>query len=122
MEHELYRELIIGHYTSPCNFGRLEEPTHQHHIDNPVCGDALDVELRVQDDVVTDIAFSGEGCAISMAAASLLTEDVKGQSLDAIRAWEEADMFALLEVPITYTRRKCALLCYTALQQVIEEQ
>jgi len=118
MDDELYRELIIGHYKSPQNFGALLEATHHKHEDNPMCGDELDLYVHYADGVLHDISFSGQGCAISIAAASLLTEEIKGATTDEVHNFDEQAMLELLEVPITYTRRKCALLCYTAVKNL----
>ncbi len=120
MDNELYRELIIGHYKAPQNWGVLEGSTHTRHEENPVCGDELNVQMRIQNGRIEDVAVSGQGCAISVAAASMLTEEVKERSISEVRELTEDDVFDLLEVPITYTRRKCALLCYTALWNIIE--
>ncbi len=83
---ELYQEVILDHNRSPRNFGRLEDPTLQADGHNPLCGDKLTVALNVADGVVTDIRFEGSGCAISKASASLMTEGIKGKTLDEARA------------------------------------
>ncbi len=77
---ELYQELIVDHARHPRNFKCLEDHTHRQEGYNPVCGDKLTLYLRVKDDVIQDIAFSGEGCAISMASASMLTEHLLGKN------------------------------------------
>ena len=83
---ELYQEVILDHGKQPRNFGRLDDPTHQADGDNPLCGDKIHVELVVDDDVVADVRFDGEGCAISTASASLMTESLKGRPLGEARA------------------------------------
>ena len=78
---ELYQAVILDHNKKPRNFGELTQANRAAHGDNPLCGDKLRVELRVEDDVVREVAFTGSGCAISTASASLMTEAVKGRPL-----------------------------------------
>ncbi|MFT4569980.1 MAG: nitrogen fixation NifU-like protein [Hyphomicrobiaceae bacterium] len=77
---ELYQEVILDHGRRPRNFGRLEDVTHHAKGDNPLCGDRLEVFLTMKDDVVSDVSFEGQGCAISTASASLMTEALKGKT------------------------------------------
>ncbi len=79
---ELYQQVILDHNRSPKNFHELECPTHTAHGDNPFCGDSVTIYLRVENDRIKDISFTGHGCAISKAASSLMTEMLKGKSLD----------------------------------------
>lgn len=83
---ELYQELILDHGRRPRNFGPLEGATHDAIGHNPMCGDRITVHLRVDGDVVSSVSFEGQGCAISQASASLLTEAVKGRRLDEVQA------------------------------------
>ena len=83
---QLYQEVILDHNKKPRNWGRLEEANRHAHGDNPLCGDSYDLEVRVDDGVIAAIAFSGSGCAISKAAASMMTQRVKGQSVDDAQA------------------------------------
>ncbi len=83
---ELYQEVILDHNRSPRNFGSLDDPTLRADGHNPLCGDKLTVALNVVDGVVTDIRFEGSGCAISKASASLMTEGVKGRTVDEAKA------------------------------------
>ncbi len=92
---DLYQATILEHGRHPRNAGRLEHPTHSAHGHNPLCGDELQVDLEVEDGVVVDVRFQGQGCAISQASASLMTERVKGHSVDDARALF-ADMRGLL--------------------------
>jgi nitrogen fixation NifU-like protein len=78
---DLYKEIIVDHNRSPRNFRRIEEPTHQAEGFNPLCGDKLNLYMSVDGDTITDIAFEGSGCAISVASASMLTEALLGRSL-----------------------------------------
>jgi hypothetical protein len=81
---ELYREVILDHNRSPRNFGRLDPADATAAGRNPLCGDVLDITLRMQGDRLTDLRFEGQGCAISMASASLMSEAVKGRRRDEI--------------------------------------
>lgn len=82
---ELYQEMILDHGKNPRNFRTLEHPTHQAAGNNPLCGDRVTVYLKVEDGVIRDISFQGKGCAISTASASLMTQSVKGKSVDEAR-------------------------------------
>ena len=79
---ELYQEMILEHSRTPRNFGRLEPHTHQAEGYNPLCGDKCDITLTVDDGVIADVKFTGAGCAISTASASLMTEAVKGRPIE----------------------------------------
>ena len=83
---DLYQELILDHNRSPRNRRKLEDSDHRAEGYNPLCGDHVTVYLNVKDDVVTEITFEGSGCAISTASASLMTESVKGKTLDEAKA------------------------------------
>lgn len=84
--NDLYQEVILDNYKHPKNYGALENPTHRAHGDNPLCGDKIVVQLSVKDGVLDDLKFKGLGCAISTAAASLMTEAVKGRTREEIEA------------------------------------
>ncbi len=86
---DLYQEVILDHNRSPRNFGPLEGADLQADGHNPLCGDRLSIAVKVEDGVLTDVRFEGSGCAISKASASLMTEGVKGKSLDEARAMFE---------------------------------
>jgi len=83
---ELYQEVILDHGRSPRNLGRPEGANREAHGDNPLCGDRIDVFLTVTDGVVTDVGFEGRGCAISTASASMMTEMLRGRTVDEVRA------------------------------------
>ena len=82
---DLYQEVILDHNRSPCNFGRLDDADLQADGHNPLCGDRLSITVKLDGDRVTDLRFEGSGCAISKASASLMTEKVKGGTLDELR-------------------------------------
>jgi len=83
---ELYQELIIDHGRSPRNFGKLDTANHIKEGYNPLCGDKITIYLQTENGIVTDVKFEGEGCAISMASASLMTQVLKGKSVDDVQA------------------------------------
>jgi nitrogen fixation NifU-like protein len=83
---ELYREIVLDHSKHPRGFGKLEPATHRAQGYNPLCGDQLELELQIEDGRVRDVRFTGKGCAISTASASLLTEAVRGRPLGEVHA------------------------------------
>lgn len=108
---DLYREAIIDRYKNPRMRGTLDPHDYSYQDDNPLCGDVVRVDLRVDDDdTVTEAAFWGEGCAISMASADLLTEELVGMSLEEIKELEKDDILGLLGIELGPVRLKCALL------------
>ena len=118
---DLYRQKILDHYRHPRHFGTLERPTHHAHADNPLCGDAVELQLRVTRGVVRDVAFRGEGCAISTAATSLLASALAGLTTARARRLSAESVLALLGTPISPARRTCALLGWTALRTALGE-
>ncbi|HEX2193651.1 MAG TPA: SUF system NifU family Fe-S cluster assembly protein, partial [Candidatus Limnocylindria bacterium] len=110
----LYRDFILEHYRNPHNKGVLD-PHDLHFADsNPTCGDEMSMWLRLDDprQRVADVAFDGRGCAISQASASILTDGLRGRSLDELRAMDPKELLDELGVPIGPARLKCALLSY----------
>ncbi len=116
---DLYRDFILEHYKRPKNFGELDPHDLEAHEHNPLCGDELGVHIRVSDGRVDDLRFHGHGCAISQASASIASEELIGMEL-ATAATLDADwMLDLLGIPISATRRKCALLSLKAMRAAI---
>ena len=117
----LYRDFILEHYKNPHNQGVLD-PHDLHAADsNPTCGDELSMTLRLSDDhaAIADVAFDGRGCAISQASASILTDSLRGMTLDEVRAIDPKGVLDDLGVPIGPARLKCALLGYKVLQGAV---
>jgi nitrogen fixation NifU-like protein len=110
MAENLYREIILDHYRNPRNKGTLDPADYSYEDTNPLCGDEVRIDLRVKDGLVDEVRFSGRGCAISQASASMLTELVEGQPLDEVKALTKDDLLEELGVPISPARMKCALL------------
>ncbi|MFN2234821.1 MAG: iron-sulfur cluster assembly scaffold protein [Anaerolineales bacterium] len=114
---DLYRELIIERYKSPIYRGELNPHDISFEDDNPLCGDHIRVDLRLNDDgFVTEAAFSGQGCAISQASADLLMEFVVGKSIDEIKNLNRDDLLDLLGIELGPVRLKCALLSLKVLK------
>jgi nitrogen fixation protein NifU and related proteins len=107
---DFYRDYILDHYRNPRNFGRLADPDAQAEDLNPLCGDQIRMELKVEDGVVSDLRFSGKGCAISQASASMLTEVVKGMKLSDVAKLNKDAVLENVGIGISPTRLKCALL------------
>lgn len=116
MSDDLYREIIIDHSRNPRHFGTLDPADFSYEDVNPLCGDEVRIDLRVKDDKVEEIAFSGRGCAISQASASILTEMVEGKTLDEVKAITKEDLLEELMVPVSPARLKCALLSLKVLK------
>ncbi|KZB91717.1 iron-sulfur cluster assembly scaffold protein NifU [Bacillus sp. VT 712] len=135
----LYRQVIMDHYKNPRNRGSLEEDTVQIQMNNPTCGDRIELSLKVEDDKVTDAKFEGEGCSISMSSASMMTQAIKGQEIET--ALELANIFsdmmqgkeyddsidlgdieALQGVSKFPARIKCATLAWKAMEKGLKEQ
>jgi nitrogen fixation protein NifU and related proteins len=110
MAADLYREVILDHYRNPRNKGTLDPADYSYEDTNPLCGDEVRIDVRVEGDRVADIKFSGRGCAISQASASILTEMVEGRPLDEVKALTKDDLLEELGVPVSPARLKCALL------------
>jgi nitrogen fixation NifU-like protein len=109
-------EYILDHYKNPRNYGTLPEPDISHEEGNPSCGDVIRIDLRVRDNRVVEARFSGKGCAISQAAASILTEMIVDKSLDEIKAITKDDMLSALGITISPIRFKCATLALKVLK------
>jgi nitrogen fixation protein NifU and related proteins len=107
---DLYRDYILEHYRRPHNFGMLDAPDARHEGFNPLCGDRITITLAIRDGIVTDVAFTGRGCAISQASASLLTDEIRGKPVAEVEALKAQDVLDLLGIEISPARLKCALL------------
>jgi nitrogen fixation protein NifU and related proteins len=114
---DLYRENILEHYKRPHNWGELEDPDLEFFDSNPLCGDELRVQLKIDDDgKVAQVAFSGHGCAISQAAASMASDEVVGMPVEELLKLDREFVLELLGIDISATRIKCALLSLKVLK------
>jgi nitrogen fixation NifU-like protein len=127
---DIYREVILDHYKHPRNFGHLKKPDVTANGENVTCGDDISIEIlftknpaspagRHKPLTIYGIAFSGQGCAISQASASLLTETVKGKSVEEIMKLHTEDVLSMLGTPLTPTRVKCAVLPLEVIQKAL---
>lgn len=121
MDEELYKEFILDLSRRPLNKKKLMDFDMEQKGTNVSCGDEIQVYIKLdKNKKIKDVGFEGQGCAISQAAASLLTEEIKGKNIKKIMTLKEKDITKLLKVEIIYTRKKCALLCLNALQDAIK--
>jgi nitrogen fixation protein NifU and related proteins len=111
---DMYTERLLDHYRQPRNKGHLPQPDLAAEEYNPLCGDRVTVEARVEDGRIVEARFEGRGCALCLGAASILTELVRGRSLAELRALGREEFLAELESPIRASRLKCALLPWLA--------
>jgi nitrogen fixation NifU-like protein len=118
---DLYRDYILEHYRRPHNFGVLDEPTASVEGSNPLCGDRITMQLAVRNGTVEGVAFTGRGCAISQASASLLTDEIKGKPLSEVTGFRADDLLDLLGIEISPARLKCAMLSFDTLQGALAE-
>lgn len=120
---DVYRDTILDHYHNPRNFGFLPKPTSFHEEENTSCGDRIRIDIEIVEKngntILSDIRFSGEGCAISQAASSMLSEFVKGKPIRKILSEHGTLMIRLLQTPLTPSRMKCATLPLEVLQKAI---
>jgi nitrogen fixation NifU-like protein len=118
---DLYRDYILEHYRRPHNFGVLEQPTASYEGANPLCGDRITMQMRVEDGVVTAVGFTGRGCAISQASASLLTDEIRGKPVGEVAGFAATDLLDLLGIEISPARLKCAMLSFDSLQHLLDD-
>lgn len=116
-EEELYQDHILDHYEDPFHRGTLPTATHAHEDKNPLCGDVVRIELQLDDNgKIADAYFSGEGCVISQASASMLLEKLQGKTVDEVKDFSAEDMLSLYGPRLTPNRQKCCLLSWKVLQ------
>jgi nitrogen fixation NifU-like protein len=120
---DLYRDEILEHYRNPHNFGTLEEPTAVKEGANPLCGDRITLMLDIDEaGNVSDVKFTGRGCAISQASASMLTDDIKGKPLTEIATLGKVDVLDNLAIDISPARMKCAMLSLETLKLAVGDR
>jgi nitrogen fixation protein NifU and related proteins len=117
MSMDYYREYILDHYRNPRNYGKLDRPNAHAEDSNPLCGDQLAIDLEVEDDRVTAVRFQGRGCAISQAAASMLSEMIEGKTVEEVVQLGKDDVLDALGIPISPARTKCAFLSLRVLHR-----
>ena len=112
-----YREYILDHYRNPRNYGKLEHPDAHAEDSNPLCGDQLAIDLQIEGGQVTEVRFQGRGCAISQAAASMLSEMIEGRPVEEVVQLGKDDVLDALGIPISPARTKCAFLSLRVLHR-----
>lgn len=119
-EEELYQEHILDHYEDPFHRGQLPAATHAHEENNPLCGDVVRIELNLgANGKIADAYFTGEGCVISQASASMLLEEMQGKTVDDVKRFSAEDMLKLYGARLTPNRQKCCLLSWKVLQSAV---
>lgn len=113
---DLYRQNILDHYQNPRNFGTLEHPDISAEDSNPLCGDEIRIDLKVRGGKIEDVRFTGKGCSISRAAASMLTEEIRGKTLEEVKRIGRDDVLEMLGIELGPVRLKCALLALKTLK------
>lgn len=118
---QLYRAVILDHHKNPRNFGQVKDPDGSSQQDNPVCGDSIQITYRFGEGKkkIDEIKFSGTGCSLTRAGASMLTEIVRGKTVEEIARYRDADFLADIEVPVTPARKKCVLLALVTLRKAL---
>lgn len=118
-EEEIYQEHILDHYEDPYHRGACPGCTHRHQDDNPLCGDVVSMELRLNDGKIEEAYFDGDGCCISQAAASMLVERFDGKTVEEVKRFTAPEMLEMFGVRLTPNRQKCCLLPWRVLQAAI---
>jgi nitrogen fixation NifU-like protein len=113
---DFYRQDILDHSQNPRNFGTLEHPDLSAEDSNPLCGDKIRIDIRVKDGAIEDVRFTGVGCSISRAAASMLTEEIKGKTLEEVKRIGRDEVLEMLGIELGPVRLKCALLALKTLK------
>ena len=120
MTSQLYREHILDLWKNPNNFGDLKNPTNKHRESNTLCGDEIEIQLNINQNNIDEVKFNGQGCAISIASASLLTDLIKNKSLNEARELKNEDLLKQLGISLSPIRLKCALISMDALKGAIK--
>jgi nitrogen fixation protein NifU and related proteins len=124
MAYDMYQERILQHYRNPKNFGQLDHPDLSAEESNPLCGDHIRVDIQLDPSKlkVAEIRFSGDGCAISVASASMLMQKLAGQPLADVQKVTRDDVLQLVAIPLSPVRVKCALTGFAALGRALHSQ
>ena len=119
---DMYRQQILDHYKNPRNYGELDEPTFTHTGENPMCGDTIEMDVVLAEDeqTIERVAFRGDGCAISQASASMLSQELAGMDVEELQAMDRDDIIDMLGVDISAMRVKCAVLAEKVAQDGLD--
>ena len=121
VDEQFYREQILDHYRHPRNAGVLDPADAQAAGKNPFCGDEIRVTLRLDGGLVSELAFAGRGCAISQAAASMLSEEIVGRPIEEVAAYSRDEILELLGITVNPSRLKCAVLGLGAVKRALHD-
>ena len=118
---DIYQEQILDHYKHPQNFGEVDKNCLCSEQNNPMCGDQLEMSICLKNGKIQEVKFSGQGCAVSMASTSMLTEKLKGMSLEEVKKIDYPDIEKMLGIPLSSSRKKCAYLGLEVLKRIINK-
>ncbi|XGI83727.1 Fe-S cluster assembly sulfur transfer protein SufU [Halorutilales archaeon Cl-col2-1] len=122
MSRDMYKQNILDHYRNPHNYGEIENPDIEYDDVNPSCGDEIDVYVELDEDgEIVDAKFEGEGCAISQASASMLTDEIKGMTLEEVKDLDRDYIMDMLGIDLNPMRVKCAVLGLKVLEGGVAE-
>jgi nitrogen fixation NifU-like protein len=121
LAYDMYQEIILQHYRSPHHFGTLAHADLVGEESNPLCGDHIRLQLQLDPakHAIADVRFDGDGCAISMASASMLTDRLQGRTLEEVANLTREDVLKMIGIPLSPVRLKCALTGFTALGRAL---
>ncbi|MBI4050534.1 MAG: iron-sulfur cluster assembly scaffold protein [Candidatus Doudnabacteria bacterium] len=114
-----YSKFVLDHYRNPRNFGILEKPTHRAYELNPLCGDEITVYLKIKNNLLQDIKYRAQGCALSIAAASVLSESIKNKPIIEIERLAGKDIEELLGIKVSPARKQCTALALNAVKKTL---
>lgn len=117
---DIYTETILDHYQHPHHAGALKDASVSTTEHNPICGDVIKLDLKIKNNTIEQVGFTGNGCAISQASMSLLTDYIEGKKVNALQKLTQRDVYNLLGITISPGRTKCALLGLNALQKILK--
>ena len=119
MTDDIYRQQLMDHYRFPRHQGALAQATHQAHAENPLCGDVIDVYLKVKDDHIQDIGWVSQSCAITTATASIVSEMVQGKTVSEVKNLTLEQVLDKLGTNLTLSRQQCAQVVLSAIHQAL---
>lgn len=114
-----YQQQILDHYKNPHHYGKLEDFNHTLKLQNLSCGDEIEVFLKVEDSKIVDASFLGVGCSISIAASSLLLDEIIGKDINVVKQLTIENILEMLGIKLTMTRQKCAYLSLETVQKAL---
>ncbi|MEA3356945.1 MAG: iron-sulfur cluster assembly scaffold protein [Patescibacteria group bacterium] len=121
-KNSLYKEVIIDHFKNPRNWGRLKKPDLEAHVTNSVCGDEVTVQMNLKNGKVHDIKFEGKGCAICVAGSSIISEKIKGMSVESVNDLDHDVVLDLMGMNSKSPRLKCAVLGLEAAKRAVADE